>query len=244
MFHPLSPVSHLERSAHAAEQPVWHLCDAEGNLLGDAHAVVFANARATASCILDWVARSPASCPVAPDALAQLGALQAIHGCVSIGDADHLAVGSYPPYPVHGNGHFVAGIPQDEGRQWFIGATFETDILRALDPACAHAENQQRLATLLPGMAERLAPQFRQGAVDAWVGTRCVSHDRLPLVGPLENTPHPSLWITTAMGSRGLSYAALGAELLAAQINHAPWPLPLRLGQQMSSMRPLRKRAQ
>ena len=242
-LHPLSPVHHLERSASTNGPPVWCLCDVEGNILGQANTVVFANARASASCILDWAQRRPDACPVAPNALAQLGALQAVHGCVSMGDSSYLARGTYPPYPVHGNGHFVAGIPHGKSRQWFIGATFETDILRALDHTAAHSANQQRVTALLPGVAAQLAHPFRQGAVDAWVGTRCVSHDRLPLVGPLELGAYPSLWIATAMGSRGLSYAALAAELLAAQINHTPWPLPLRLGQQMSSLRPLRKRA-
>ena len=241
--HPLSPVHQLQRHPAHGPEPAWRLCDAAGDTLGQADTVVFAQARATAPCILDWAERAPDECPVAGTAREQLRALHAVHGCVSMGDARGLAAGSYPPYPVHGNGHFVAGVPYGDTPHWFVGATYENDILRALDSRAAHQANWDRLHSLLPDVAAQLAAPFQHGAVGAWVGTRCVSHDRLPLVGPLEDGDRPSLWLATAMGSRGLSYAALAAELLAAQINHTPWPLPLRLGQQISSLRPLRKRA-
>jgi tRNA 5-methylaminomethyl-2-thiouridine biosynthesis bifunctional protein len=38
-------------------------------------------------------------------------------------------------------------------------------------------------------------------------------------------TRQPGLYLHTALGSRGLTSAALGGELIAAQICGAPWPL-------------------
>jgi tRNA 5-methylaminomethyl-2-thiouridine biosynthesis bifunctional protein len=74
-----------------------------------------------------------------------------------------------------------------------------------------------------------------------------VSPDRLPLIGPLPDPGIPDLvgrgtrldqprfvprleglYVYTALGSRGITWAALGAELLAAWI--AGTPLPVEAG--------------
>jgi tRNA 5-methylaminomethyl-2-thiouridine biosynthesis bifunctional protein len=43
------------------------------------------------------------------------------------------------------------------------------------------------------------------------------------------NTASPGLWLSTAMGSRGLSHAALCGELIAAQLGAEPLPLDIGL---------------
>jgi tRNA 5-methylaminomethyl-2-thiouridine biosynthesis bifunctional protein len=78
--------------------------------------------------------------------------------------------------------------------------------------------------------------------VRLWSGTRCVTHDRLPLVGPLEASPSSGLWICTGMGSRGLSLAALCAELLAAYIHSEPLPLEHTLSKSLFVNRPAKGR--
>ena len=50
--------------------------------------------------------------------------------------------------------------------------------------------------------------------------------NRLPMVVPLEPA---GVWLCTGMGSRGLSFAALCAELLAAQLHAEPLPVDLPL---------------
>ncbi|HRH89503.1 MAG TPA: tRNA U-34 5-methylaminomethyl-2-thiouridine biosynthesis protein, partial [Rubrivivax sp.] len=75
-----------------------------------------------------------------------------------------------------------------------------------------------------------------QGRV-AW---RCVAADRLPLVGAvpdeaaaaaqrcerLHDVPRrPGLYVFSALGSRGIAWSGLGAQVLAAQITGAPLPL-------------------
>ncbi|MGI9132424.1 MAG: FAD-dependent cmnm(5)s(2)U34 oxidoreductase, partial [Rhodoferax sp.] len=69
--------------------------------------------------------------------------------------------------------------------------------------------------------------------------TRCVAHDRLPLLGPLDVSDAGSPWLCAAMGSRGLSFAPLCAELLAARLHGVPWPVPSSLAR---SLDPQRKR--
>ena len=88
-----------------------------------------------------------------------------------------------------------------------------------------------------------VAAQFDAGEVAHWQGQRCVSHDRLPLVGAVQATPDASLWMSAAMGARGLTLAALCAELLAARIHTEPLPLPTRLARLLDAQR-LERRTQ
>ncbi|MBP7606616.1 MAG: hypothetical protein KA752_06200, partial [Giesbergeria sp.] len=60
---------------------------------------------------------------------------------------------------------------------------------------------------------------------------------RLPLVGPVDSSALPGLWVCTAMGARGLSRAVLCGELLAAQLHGEPLPLEARLAQLLSTDR-------
>ena len=47
----------------------------------------------------------------------------------------------------------------------------------------------------------------------------------------------PGLWVSTAMGSRGLSFAALCAELLAARWHGEPLPVPALLARALDTAR-------
>jgi tRNA 5-methylaminomethyl-2-thiouridine biosynthesis bifunctional protein len=127
-----------------------------------------------------------------------------------------------PDFPINGNGHLLTQIPTDEGPAWLTGSSYGRGDTRTDERAQDHADNLARLRTLVPTLAERLAPDFAAGRVRGWSGVRCASTDRRPLVGELA----PGLWVTTAMGSRGLTFAALCADLLAARLNGEPLPLP------------------
>ena len=65
--------------------------------------------------------------------------------------------------------------------------------------------------------------------MQAWASVRCTTHDRLPIVGPVNATDLPGLWVCTAMGARGLTRAVLCGELLAAQLHDEPLPLEAKL---------------
>jgi len=73
--------------------------------------------------------------------------------------------------------------------------------------------------------------------VQAWHNERCVSADRLPLVGPVNPLVDDGLWVSTGMGSRGLSFAMLCAELLATRWSAEPWPLPASLARALDPRR-------
>ena len=124
---------------------------------------------------------------------------------------------------------------------WVLGASYEPDdpqddAQRAARIRAAHAANLDRLRRLEPTAAAWLQPRFEPGLVQAWRGARCVSLDRLPVVGPLL-TGVDSLWVSAAMGSRGLSLAALCAELLAARWSGEPLPIEHRLAQALEAGR-------
>lgn len=132
---------------------------------------------------------------------------------------------SLPPTPLNGNGHFIPCAPVEGRDAWLTGSTYargDTGLdVRAEDDAA----NLERLRALAPEVAAQLAPRFENGEVRAWTGVRCTSTDRRPLVGFVGKR----IAVCTAMGSRGLTFAAPCAELLAAQVHGEPLPLPGRL---------------
>jgi tRNA 5-methylaminomethyl-2-thiouridine biosynthesis bifunctional protein len=162
-------------------------------------------------------------------------ALQAIRGQVSWAmhrpDAQK-ALQALPPFPLNGYGSLIPALPWsgEAGAQaWLLGASFERDnALAAIRPG-DHQHNLSRLQTLLPALAGQLKPQFDSGAVKAWAGVRCATPNRLPAMGPLTTAPMPALWLCSGMGARGLTFAALCAELLAARLHGEPLPVGQRL---------------
>jgi tRNA 5-methylaminomethyl-2-thiouridine biosynthesis bifunctional protein len=126
---------------------------------------------------------------------------------------------------------------------WYAGSTFETERAAIADAPAQHRANQLRLRSLLPAVEAVLAPAFNSAAIASWAGTRCVTHDRLPLVGALQARADNSLWICAGMGARGLSFSALCAELLAAQLHGEPLAVEASLARGLSAQRPRRKRS-
>jgi tRNA 5-methylaminomethyl-2-thiouridine biosynthesis bifunctional protein len=191
----------------------WRLADARDGTVAEADLVVLAAGTAT----------SQLACHALP--------LQSVRGQVSWAEQD--AQQKLPPFPVNGNGHFIPGVPVGAATAWFCGATYgrgETDLLpRRAD----HQENLTRLGALLPSVEQQLVSSFSSRSLRAWTGVRCASADRRPLIGELE----PGLWVSTAMGSRGLTFAALCAELLAARLHGEPLPLERRLAAALDAAR-------
>ena len=170
--------------------------------------------------------------------MARLAAMSRVSGLVSWGvhQGDDSAV--FPRMPVNGHGSFEAHVPTDGARAWFTGATYREGESATMRLAEGHDENLQRLAQLLPQVAHGLARRFSQAQVHAWTGTRCITIDRLPAVGALNAGPKGCLWVSTGFGSRGLTYAALCAELLAAQLGGEPLPVEASLAKCIAATRP------
>lgn len=168
--------------------------------------------------------------------------LQGIRGQMSWGlrksasgdSASDAASESFPGVPVNGNGSFLPGVPLPEGMAWLAGASFDRDQTSTESRPADQRANLARLASLLPVTARYLAPDFESGGARAWAGVRCASPDRLPLSGPVGAEQQRGLWVSTAMGSRGLTFAILCGELLAARLHGEPLPLERRLAQALS----------
>jgi tRNA 5-methylaminomethyl-2-thiouridine biosynthesis bifunctional protein len=164
--------------------------------------------------------------------------LQAIRGQMSWGlHADVGNTASFPPFVVNGSGSFIPAVPTDQGLAWLAGASFQRDQDNTDIRPGEQAANLERLQALLPATAQALGPVFENGSAKAWAGVRCASPDRLPLVGAVDAVGQAGLWLSTAMGSRGLSFAVLCGELLAAKLHGEPLPVELRLAQALSAVR-------
>ena len=217
----------------------WLLHNAVGEAVAEAELVVVANAMGA----LPLLQQLEAPWVLAPDILDKLKSLTALHGTVSNGPMPSVNDPAFAPFGVNGRGSLLAHVPTAGGPQWYAGATYETDTARLHDMDQQHAANWDRLKTLLPAAAKALALQFA-GKPRHWTGTRCVSHDRLPLVGPVHADASSGLWLSIAMGSRGLSFAALCAELLAARLGAEPLPIEARLAKNLDLHRTRRRRIQ
>ena len=223
----------------------WLLLDANGQTLTVADSVVFANAYACAAVVqrmqtgdlagladLAWV----------PDVHEKLQSLKVMHGTLTMAPCPAAPAGDWPAFPVNGPGSFVSGVPAAAEPYWYAGSTFEAEASALADVPGQHAANQRKLQTLLAQVADDVSAQFGQSAVQAWQGSRCVTHDRLPLVGSLEDAAQPSLWLSVGMGARGLSFSALCAELIAAWMGGEPLPIEKNRARALSTRRIRRKR--
>ena len=202
----------------------WRFVDANGDALVEADRVVIAAG-------ID----SRTFAPALP--------LQPVRGQVAWGHAPNDpnagadAEAELPDVPINGDGHLIARVPTTDadatGSLWLAGATFDRDSVDLAPHASDTASNRERLARLHPGAAALLDVL----AANTWVGIRCASSDRRPLVGSLDEAAWPGVWVSTAMGSRGLTFAALCAELLAAHWHGEPLALPATLAKALDTRR-------
>ncbi|CAN5137251.1 hypothetical protein BH10PSE17_BH10PSE17_35520 [soil metagenome] len=163
-------------------------------------------------------------------AFAAVPAMKRLRGQVSELPGDWIVA---PRHPVAGDGYVM---PSIDGTV-FVGATYEFDG----DPSAtgllhqAHAENVDQLARLLD-VAPRHATADEIDALDGRVGWRAVNLDRLPSIGHFE-AQDPRRSIVAGLGSRGVTWAALAGEQLAALLAGDPEPLERRLAKATDPVR-------
>ena len=135
---------------------------------------------------------------------------------------------------VCGSGYVV---PLADGT-WLAGASYAADD-DAEPSATDDRYNSEHVAQLLPDI--KIAPAETRSSSVGW---RCVAPDHMPLIGALPDiaTAHiqsatlsgaqladlprlPGLYGAFGYASRGLTWAALGGELLAAMIEGEPLPI-------------------
>lgn len=223
-------VCHLQQT-----DGVWLLLDEQQRVLCSAERVVFANAGA-ARPLLDDLAHSHLALS---SQLQRLPTTQGMRGLLSWALHSESTVDEtvFPPFPVNGFSGLVSHVPTDQGPAWFMGSTYQPEQLLERSDADNHLRNFDHLQQLLPSLAAPLAATFSSDALQTWKGTRCISADRLPLVGPLDAGEQPSLWLCAALGSRGLSFSVLCAELLAAQMGAEPLPVETKLAKALNALR-------
>jgi len=111
-----------------------------------------------------------------------------------------------------------------------IGASYQHDDADAEVREADHAANLERAESMLPGFTAGVSAAGLAG----WTGFRATVPDRLPIYGP---TATDGVLTATGLGSRGLLWAPLGAELLACQLTGEPLPLPRDLAGAISPRR-------
>ena len=204
----------------------WQLLNARGEVLEEAEVVVLANAHHTARLLAT----------VSPSTLASM---QKVRGQIS--QLPSTTAGLPQTHlPLTGAGYLL---PSWQGHTVFGATSKEGDddaSVRERD----HAVNLAQLAVLTqtPPLLNlvnlvNLDMNQLQGRT-AW---RCVAPDRLPVIGgvPLEvdrliDQPRliprwPGLFVYTAMGSRGITWSALGGQTLAAWVTGSPAPMEASL---------------
>jgi len=210
----------------------WTLLDPAGQELATAARVVLANAGGA----LPLLQLAHTSQPTLAWGLHQLPAVYGVRGLVSWAAHDAPERRPFPAGPVNGSGSLIPYVPFDGEQRWFVGASYQPLGKPEWPDDKNHGANVLRLDKLLPALSTALAPVFEAVALQAWKGTRCVTADRLPLVGSVLQDD-PSLWICAGMGSRGLAFATLCAELLAAQWAGEPLPIEAVLAQSLNARR-------
>jgi tRNA 5-methylaminomethyl-2-thiouridine biosynthesis bifunctional protein len=193
----------------------WVVFDAHARELARAPALVLANS-ASAHCLLATHGH-----PCWPSTLFR-------------GQISQWHDSAQPPLrmPVGGDG-YVLTMPDG---QWLCGATREPVVTAEDDQpkAADHARNLAR-AHRLAGISPP-----HGAAVLGRVGWRLQAADNLPIAGPVPLARFAAtqrldqarllpreagLFVLTALGSRGLTWAPLLGDLVAAQIVGDPWPL-------------------
>jgi len=218
-------IANLRRSGEG-----WQLMNERAEVVCTTQRVVLANATG-AMPLLHTVAETHTALQ---PTLSKLPAIFGVRGLVSWAQHDVPETRPFPPHPVNGNGSLIAGVPFADGQRWFLGASYQPISPRKPEwpDDKNHGANVLRLDKLLPELSAALTPVFEAGALSAWKGVRCVSADRLPLVGSVL-PDDPTLWLCFGMGSRGLTHTALCAEVLAAHWAGEPLPIEASLAQQL-----------
>ena len=227
----------FQGNAHVAEVrqigQQWALMDAQGTELARADRVIFANA----SGAKPLVERLQLEHPELGIDIGQLSGAQGVLGQLSWALHQSETDGLFPPTPVNGAGSVIPRIPVEGGKAWFIGSSYQPEGRTPRTDEKNHAANLGRVHKLIHELGQALASQFEVGPIQSWKSTRFVTPDRLPLVGPLTATGEPTLWLCAGMGSRGMTFSVLCAELLAARWSAEPWPVEAGLAKSLDAMR-------
>lgn len=193
----------------------WRLVDAAGQCLAQVEAVVLANAIDAPGLL----ARSAEFVtPASPGA--KFMAQRAVAGQISALPVDSAAWGAPPGCIVAGEGYVLPPV----GNLCVTGSTYVYDVKAPVATRAGSVANLERAAHLLPALdPTRIAPE----AVGGWAGWRAVVPGRLPVFGPLPGAT--GVWLACGYASRGLTWSALAADIVAANLDGEPLMLEREL---------------
>lgn len=203
----------------------WRLLDAHGALIDEADVVVLANAG---------------------DALRLLGdaglPMERVRGQISVATASAFGparMPQLPQLPIAGSGYLLPAL----NGQAVFGATAQPGDT---DPSVRRADHAANVAQLERLTGVRIVLDVDR--ITGRTGWRWVTPDRLPVIGAVPDAQGmgsptqrsrldqprfvprlPGLFLYCGLGSRGITWSALGAQTLAALISGAPVPLEASL---------------
>ena len=134
--------------------------------------------------------------------------------------------------------------PPIDGAHCF-GASFNEGLMEQEVRIEDHVSNLRRLEAMLPGFSDGISPEMLNGRV----AFRAMSADRLPVLGRLSDPLLPDaggddgLFACLALGSRGMTWAALAAEIVASRISGEPMPVEASMLKALDPARFLEKSA-
>jgi tRNA 5-methylaminomethyl-2-thiouridine biosynthesis bifunctional protein len=198
-------ISKVERTAGGR----WRLYGGPGLVSEEADQLVFANAYDAAG-LLQAIHPSAA--------WPKLKGMTRMPGQISYYPAGEEAGGA-PHCILSGNGY---SLPPRDGVA-IAGSTYLAPDCDAVVDQAGHAAIRAKLTGWLPAANSWLAADPRGG----WAGWRAMSKDHLSIIGAV--TGVPDAWVACAYGSRGLTWAMLGGEILGAQLDGEPLPLEREL---------------
>ncbi|MDO9314047.1 MAG: FAD-dependent 5-carboxymethylaminomethyl-2-thiouridine(34) oxidoreductase MnmC [Burkholderiaceae bacterium] len=200
----------------------WQLLDARGSTLAESGTVVLANAGDALRLLRPWMPTSQ------PDAWPFLK----VRGQISTMTTEAGSGWPLPRMPITGEGYLL---PSVDGRTIF-GATSQVGDD---DPAVRDSDHRHNLAQLSRLLG--VEPQVDVRCFGGRTGWRWTTDDRLPVLGavpdvaaamaterleqPVQVPRLTGLYACTAFGSRGITWAALAAQVVAASITGAPVPI-------------------
>ncbi len=214
----------------------WQCLDSQASLIAQAPLVVLANAY-DAQALIDSIPHSSQNAP--PPRLPAT----ALRGQVTMGPMRVLPTNlqnNLPHFPVNGHGSLIAhlqGTAAADDAYWIVGSSFQRN---EFDTPIRHEDqvsNLQQWAELMPALQDHILNQIDLQQTTGWAAIRMALPDRLPAVGAFSHAELNGLAVCTGLGARGISWAVLCGELLAAQVNHEPLPMAASLVKLMAANR-------
>lgn len=214
----------------------WALRGAGGEVLAQSDVVVLANAGDALRLLRPWVPIAPLS-GVEPRACEPgIWPLRKVRGQISMAARADCAARPWPQVPITGAGYLLPPV----GGRLIFGATSQVGDN---DPAVRESDHHRNLELLARLLGE--TPCIDAHRLSGRTGWRWSAFDRLPVLGAvpdllsamdtsrLEHVAQvprlPGLYACTGWGSRGITWAALSAQVVAASITGAPMPLEASL---------------